>query len=90
LLDQTVKIQPELAGAAVLTRLYQQLGRSTGVSPDAVLLAFADLDPGRGQLDQCSQDVGGGSTAAAGVPDLFPHLVRFPIISGIEKLGTAL
>ena len=50
----------------------------------AVLLPLTDLHSRRGKLDERSQYIRLRAAAAACVPKLFPHFVRFPIIAGIE------
>jgi predicted RNase H-like HicB family nuclease len=83
-LDPLVEIQTEHMYAALLSG-HGEAGRSAaGMGSHPVLPPFADLDPRRGQLDQSPEYVGRRPSAALRMPEPFPDLVRFPIISGVE------
>ena len=81
-----LEIEPEPLRAGLLSHGAKQLGCAASVDAYAVLMTFTDLDPSRGQLDEPFHHVGLRTMAAIRMPELFPDLVRFPIISGVEKL----
>ena len=81
-----VQVQPELSRTPLLGRRSERARGAAAVSADAVLSPLANLDPGRGELDQRLEHVGRWASASFGVPELFPDLVCFPIISSVEKL----
>jgi hypothetical protein len=83
--DPLVKIQPQLMAPGILSCRGKQLGRAAGVGAHSMVLAFTDLHPGRGQLDQCLEHVGRRTAAAISVPEPFPDLVRLNSILGAVR-----
>jgi hypothetical protein len=82
--DPEVEVQAGLRGSPLVSGRGETFGGATGVGAYAMLLTFADLHPGGGQLDQALEQVGGGSSTALRMPEPFPDFVRFPIITGVE------
>jgi hypothetical protein len=58
------------------------------MSAHAVLSPLANLDTRRGELDQPFEHLRRRTSTSFDVPKLFPHFVRFPIISSVEELDT--
>jgi len=90
LCGQVGQIQPQAAGITALNRRCQKVRGSPRVRSNTVFLPFANLDTCGGKLDQRPEQIGRRAPAAARMPELFPDLVRFPIIAGIEQIDAAL
>src|SRR5258706_12579301 len=56
------------------------------MTPYALQSPFPGLDSGGGQADQRAEEVGLDSGPAAGVPQGFPGLLRFPVVAMIEQV----
>ena len=62
-----------------------KLSAARRMRPDAMLLTLANFDTCRGQLDQTLEELGRGPASTCGVPQSFPGLVRFPIVTRVEE-----
>jgi hypothetical protein len=87
--DPLVEIQPKLKRPTLLACRGERFPGASSMGAHTMLLALADLDPRRGQLDQSFEQVGRSTPATVCVPEPFPDLVCFPIISGVEQLDGA-
>lgn len=71
----------------VSLHIAKQSRSSASVAGDSLRTALPRFHPSRGQFDQPLQIVRRHSLATAGMPDLFPRFMSFPVVAMIEQLN---
>jgi len=64
----------------------EQRCRCDAMAAHPCRLFFAHLDPRRGKPNQRAKEISGEALATTGMPKGFPSLVRFPVITVVEKI----